>query len=104
MLNKVPAVFFTAIGVIIGGTLIGGLAAIFTKDSPLKMMQDISERLKIYAIVSSIGGTFNNLRLLEGSIFQGNLSVIFQQMAILMAGLIGANVGVWIIRTLTGGF
>ncbi|AZR74957.1 hypothetical protein BBF96_15270 [Anoxybacter fermentans] len=103
-MNRLVAVFFTALGVILGGSFIGGLAALFTKDSPIKMMGEISQRLKLYAVVSSIGGTFNNLRILEGGFFQRELSIIFQQIVIIITGFIGANIGVWIIKTLIGGF
>ncbi len=104
MINRMVTVFFIALGVVIGGTFIGGLAAFITKESPIKMMDDISQRIKLYAVVSSIGGTFKNLRLLEGSIFQGELSVVFQQALVLLIGFIGANIGVFIIKGLTGGY
>lgn len=104
MITRMVTVFFIALGVVIGGTFIGGLSAIFTKDSPLKMMDEIAQRIKLYAVVSSIGGTFKNLRLLEGSIFQGELSVIMQQVLVLIVGFIGANIGVLIIKGLIGGY
>ena len=104
MLTRLVTVFFIALGVVIGGTFIGGLSALFTKDSPLKLMDEIAQRIELYAVVSSIGGTFKNLRLLEGSIFQGELSIIIQQVLVLVIGFIGANVGVLIIKGLTGGY
>ncbi|MCK4259697.1 MAG: YtrH family sporulation protein [Halanaerobiales bacterium] len=103
-MNRIMPIFFTAIGVVLGGAFVGGLAALYTKDSPLRTMNTISQRLKLYAVVSSIGGTFNNLRILEGSIFQGELLTILQQLLALAAGFLGANIGVWIIKILTGGF
>lgn len=104
MLTRMVTVFFIALGVVIGGTFIGALSALFTKESPLKMMDEIAQRIKLYAVVSSIGGTFKNLRLLEGSISQGELSIIIQQVLVLVIGFIGANVGVLIIKGLIGGY
>lgn len=102
MWNRLIAVFFTATGVVLGGAFIGGLAALFTRESPLKMMWDISQRLKLYAVISSIGGTFANLRILEGGVFQGEFSIVFQQIIVLVSGFLGSYLGVWIIKILTG--
>lgn len=103
-MNRLVAIFFTAMGVVLGGAFIGSLACLYTKESPLRMMDEISQRLKLYAVISSIGGTFNNLRILEGGVFQGEISIIFQQILTLCVGFLGAYLGMWIIRTLAGGY
>lgn len=102
MMNRMIAVFFTAAGVVLGGAFIGGISALFTRESPLKTMWDISQRLRLYAVISSIGGTFTNLRILEGGVFQGEMSVIMQQIFVLCAGFLGSYLGVWILKILTG--
>lgn len=104
MINRCITVFFVALGVVIGGTLIGGVAAIYTRESPLKLMSDISQRIKVYAVVSSIGGALRNLRMMEGSVFQGEILLLFQQVIVIVIGFIGANIGVWIIRAIIGDF
>lgn len=102
MTNRLVTVFFVAAGVVLGGSFIGGIAALYTKESPFKVMWDISQRLKLYAVISSIGGTFTNLRILEGGVFQGEFSIILQQVLVLLSGFLGSYFGVWIIKVLTG--
>lgn len=102
MMHRLVTVFFVAAGVVLGGAFIGGIAALFTRESPFKLMWDISQRLKLYAVISSIGGTFTNLRILEGGVFQGEFSVVLQQILVLLSGFLGSYLGVWIIKILTG--
>lgn len=102
-MNKVIPAFFIALGVVIGGAFFGSFAAVFIDESPLKILSDLAADLKLYAIVAAIGGTFNNLRLIEGSIFQGELNVIIQQILILVTAFLGALLGNWLIVTLAGG-
>lgn len=66
-------------------------------------MVDIADDLKLYAIISAIGGTFANLRLLEGVIFQGQLSIIVEQFFILLSAFLGGQLGYWIIIVFCGG-
>ena len=102
-MNKIFPVFFIALGVVIGGAFFGGLGGILAGQSPLKIMSDLAEDLKLYAVVSAIGGTFNNLRLLEGSVFQGELIILLKQIVLLISAFLGAMLGNWLIITLTGG-
>lgn len=102
-MNRVIPVFFTALGVVLGGTFIGSIGGILVHQSPLKTMIDIADDLKLYAILSAIGGTFANLRLLEGVFFQGNIMIILQQISILLSAFFGAQLGYWIIIIFCGG-
>lgn len=102
MVNRLVTVFFVAAGVVLGGAFIGGIAALYTRESPFKLMWEISQRLRLYAVISSIGGTFANLRILEGGVFQGEFSIVLQQVFVLFSGFLGSYFGVWIIKLLTG--
>lgn len=102
-MNRIIPVFFIALGVVIGGTFIGSIGGILIRQSPLKIMVEIADDLKLYAILSGIGGTFTNLRLLEGVFFQGNLMIILQQILILLSAFLGAQLGYWIIIIFCGG-
>ena len=102
-MNKTLPVFFIALGVVLGGALFGSLGGLLAGQSPIKVISDLADDLKLYAVVSAIGGTFNNLRLIEGSVFQGELSVLFQQLILLISAFLGAMLGNWIIITFAGG-
>lgn len=102
-MNKILPVFFIALGVVIGGTVFGSIGGLLTGQSPLKIMSSLADDLKLYAVVSAIGGTFNNLRLLEGSVFQGEINVLLQQLILLISAFLGAMLGNWLIITFVGG-
>ncbi len=94
---------FTALGVMLGGSIIGALPAVFTFASPLSTMLDMSRRIKIYAIVVAIGGTFPTFKLLESGIFEGNFAALGRQLLLIVSALLGAQLGAWIIKTMVGG-
>lgn len=102
-MSKIIPVFFIALGVVLGGSFIGSVGGILINQPPLKVMVDIADDLKLYAIISAIGGTFTNLRLLEGVLFKGDLLIIIQQFFILLSAFIGAQLGYWIIIVFCGG-
>ncbi len=102
-MNRIIPVFFIALGVVIGGSFVGSIGGVLIKQSPLKIMLDIADDLKLYAIISAIGGTFTNLRMLEGVLFKGDLLIIFQQFLILLSAFFGAQLGYWLIVIFCGG-
>ena len=102
-MNRIIPVFFIALGVILGASFAGSIGGILTKQSPLKTMIDIAEDIKLYAIISAIGGTFTNLKILEGGFFQGEFLIIIQQFLILLSAYLGAQLGYWLITVICGG-
>ncbi len=60
-------------GVIIGASVFSGIAAILLNHPPLKMMLDISNSIKIWAVATALGGTFSSFSILEEGIFKGEL-------------------------------
>ncbi|MFW6264678.1 MAG: YtrH family sporulation protein [Bacillota bacterium] len=102
-MNRIIPVFFIALGVVLGGTFIGSIGAIIIRQSPIKIMIDIADDLKLYAIICAIGGTFTNLRMLEGVFLRGDLVIILQQFLILLSAFFGAQLGYWIIIVFCGG-
>lgn len=102
-MNRIIPVFFIALGVVIGGSFVGSIGGVIIKQSPLKIMLDIADDLKLYAIISAIGGTFTNLRMLEGVFLKGDLLIILQQFLILLSAFFGAQLGYWLIVIFCGG-
>lgn len=102
-MERLILVFFTSLGVVLGATIIGGLGGTLTGQPPLKVMFNIAEDIKFWGVVAAFGGTFPNLRLLEGSLFEGDFLVIIRQISALILAFIGAELGFWIISKITGG-
>jgi len=95
--------FFTALGVVLGGSLIGGLAALFYPESPFYRMQALAGDIKLWAIVVVIGGTLPTLRALDSGLFGGEVVHLVRQLGVIFAGFLGAHAGYWLVMTITGG-
>ena len=102
-MNRTFPVFFIALGVVLGAAFIGSIGGLLIRQPPLKVMSDIAGDIKLYAIISAIGGTFANLKILEGGFFHGEIILIIQQFLVLCSAYLGAQLGYWLIITLCGG-
>ncbi|GBF11764.1 YtrH family sporulation protein [Tepidibacillus infernus] len=95
--------YFVAFGVMIGGSLFGGLGALFTKQPPIHTMIDLSDKLRIWALVVALGGTFDSFKILETGVLGGDLSPMMKQIIYIIMGLAGAYSGKLVIVLLAKG-
>lgn len=95
--------FLIALGVVVGGATIGALSALFTYRPPLHVMADLAERLKIWALVAALGGTFSTIRTLETGLFGGQLGVVARQATIVLSAFAGAHLGYTLITLIARG-
>ena len=93
--------FFIALGVLIGGALIGGFAAFLVGDAPLNRMARLASSLKIWAIVAAIGGTFDTFYNFEKGLFGGETKFLVKQILLIITATGGAQLGALIINWLT---
>lgn len=93
--------YFIALGVLLGGSLIGGLAAFLTGQPLLTTIYRLSSLLRIWAIVAAIGGTFDTFYTFERGIFQGETKDIIKQILLIISALGGAQTGALLIKWLT---
>nr|WP_263325441.1 YtrH family sporulation protein [Neobacillus sp. Marseille-Q6967] len=93
--------YFIALGVILGGALIGGIAAFLTGQPPLTAVYRLSTDLRIWAIVAAIGGTFDAVYSFERGIFNAETRDLFKQLLLILSALGGAQTGALIINWLT---
>jgi hypothetical protein len=93
--------YFIALGVILGGSLLGGLAAFLTGQPPLTTIFRYSTDLRIWAIICGIGGTFDTVYSFEKGLFEGGTKDIFKQFLLILSALGGAQTGAKLILWLT---
>lgn len=94
---KLPFIFFTALGMIIGGTLIGSISATLSGHGPLRIMCQLAKDLKIWAAVAAIGGTFDSLQTLETGLLEGQVKLVIKQLGFILAAFAGAHVGYMLV-------
>lgn len=93
--------YFIALGVVLGGSLIGGIASFLTGQPPLTTVYRLSSALRIWAIVSAIGGTFDAVYTFERGLFDANTKDLFKQFLLILSALGGAQTGTLLINWLT---
>ncbi len=93
--------YFIALGVVLGGSLIGGIASFLTGQPPLTTVYRLSSALRIWAIVAAIGGTFDTVYSLERGLLNADTRDIFKQFLLILSALGGAQTGSLLINWLT---
>jgi hypothetical protein len=93
--------YFIALGVVLGGSLIGGVASFLTGQPPLTTVYRLSSALRIWAIVAAIGGTFDAVYTFERGLFNADTKDLFKQFLLILSALGGAQTGALIINWLT---
>ena len=96
-LQKVILIFFTSGGVILGAALIGSLSGVITNNPPFEIMLKLAQEIKIWAIVSAIGGTFSTIEILSLGIFEGDIRTLIKQLLFLISAFAGAHSGYLLI-------
>ncbi|MDF0727516.1 YtrH family sporulation protein [Cytobacillus sp. S13-E01] len=88
--------YFIALGVLLGGALIGGIGAFIAGEAPLTEIFKFAGKLKIWALVAAIGGTFDTFTSFENGIFEGQTKDIFKQLLLIISAMGGSQTG-WMI-------
>ncbi|RPF55364.1 YtrH family sporulation protein [Aquisalibacillus elongatus] len=95
--------FFISFGVLLGGSLFGSLSAYITGEPPVSEMMVSAQRLRIWAIVAAIGGTFDAISTFERGIYDGSTMDLFKQIMLIISAMGGVKAGVLIISWITQG-
>ncbi|MDQ0157281.1 YtrH family sporulation protein [Robertmurraya andreesenii] len=94
--------YFIALGVLLGGALIGGIGAFLTGKPLMTEIFRISSSIRIWAIVAAIGGTFDAFYSFERGLFDGDTKDLFKTFLHILSALGGAQTGALVITWLTG--
>lgn len=90
--------FLIAFGVMVGASAFAGIAALINNHPPLKIMFDVADSLKIWAVVVALGGTFSSFQILEQGLLRGEIRSVIKQILYILVALSGANLGYGFIK------
>lgn len=93
--------YFIALGVIIGGSIIGGVGAFLAGEPPLTVINRLSKSLRIWALVAAIGGTFDAISNFQRGLFEGAPIDIFKQILLIIFAMGGTHTGSKLIEWFT---
>ncbi|MDD2553193.1 MAG: YtrH family sporulation protein [Desulfotomaculaceae bacterium] len=95
-------IFFTAMGILLGATLVGSLAAVIVREPPLGTMLRLAREMKIWAVVAAIGGTFSTIEILESGILKGEIIAVLKQIFFIVSAMAGTHLGYLIVLAIAG--
>ncbi|WP_018131624.1 YtrH family sporulation protein [Effusibacillus pohliae] len=90
--------FCVALGMVLGGSLVGGVGALLTHYPPMKAMLDLAEQLKIWALVAAVGGSVDTLKIIGDGVWGFQFSPVVKQFAYLIASFLGCQVGYYLVK------
>lgn len=99
MLHGLAGACLVAFGVVIGGSLFAGLAAMLVGSLPMRAMVEVADQLKLWGTFAALGGTFTAIRSIESGLFSGELGVAARQIVHVLAAFLGAHLGYILIRS-----
>jgi glycerol uptake facilitator-like aquaporin len=102
-LSYVIVYYCISFGVVIGGSMLSGIAAVLTLQSPVEKMLTISENIKIWAMVAAIGGTIDPIRYIESQVAEGHINPAIKQILYIVVAFIGAQMGTSLIKMICKG-
>lgn len=94
--------FCVALGIVIGGALCGGIAALWAGQQPMATMDRLASQLKIWALVATLGGAMDTLRKFEAGVLERQITPIGKQFTYLVAAFVGAHLGYLVVHWMTG--
>lgn len=95
--------FCVAFGVMLGGCLIGGLGAFLLGQPPMEHIKILAGKLKIWALVAAIGGTFDTITAIERGFLGGSPLDIVKQLLFIFSAFLGAHSGMKMLHWFVGG-
>ncbi|MDE5052314.1 YtrH family sporulation protein [Niallia taxi] len=93
--------YFVALGVVLGGALLGGLAAFMAGKPLLTEITKLSDMIRMWAIVTAVGGTFDAIHTILRGIYDAGTKLLFEQILLIVAAFGGAHSGATILRWIT---
>ncbi|MDI3533846.1 MAG: hypothetical protein PWQ82_211 [Thermosediminibacterales bacterium] len=102
ILKELLLPFFTALGVVLGASIIGSLGSLLTFGSPLETMENLAKDVRIWALVVAIGGTFPTIRIIESGILGGQIGTLLRHFIVIIGAFFGSHIGYWIIMSFRG--
>lgn len=103
MVHDVALTFFTALGVVLGGSIIGSLATLISLDSPVHTMLVIAKPIKLWAMVVALGGTFPTIQAIDAGVWAGEIRLLLQHLVLIISSFLGASAGYWLVIAVAGG-
>lgn len=99
---KASATFFIALGVVLGGSLLGSISELLAGQYPLSSAVLLADRLKIWAVAAALGGTMTFFQNVEASLWGFRLRFLAREILLVLFAFAGAATGYQWIKMMVG--
>lgn len=94
--------FSVAFGIVIGATFFGMLGAFVTQQAYSEYVRPLVENIKIWALVVTLGGTIDPLRVIESNFLDGQIPTVAKQIIVIIVAFMGAHIGTVLVAWMMG--
>lgn len=91
MIRALASAFFIALGIVLGGSFLGAIPAALIDQPPIRTMVELARTLKLWGMLSAMGGSFTALNIFEAGLARGDLEVLIHHILIMVAAFLGAH-------------
>lgn len=102
VLTELMGTCLIAFGIVTGGSLFAGLAALLSDRLPMRAMVEMADQLKLWGTFAALGGTFTALKSIESGLFSGEPGSALRQAIHVLIAFAGAHCGYLFIRFSAG--
>lgn len=95
--------FCVALGIVLGGSMVGAMGAMLMHHPPMKTMLDLAGQLRIWAMVAAVGGSMDALKIIGDGVWGFHFSSVTKQFTYLVASFLGCQMGFYLIRWIVMG-
>ncbi len=100
--EELALTFCLALGMTLGGTLVGSLAGLLHAGFPPGTIASLAQRIKLWAVLAALGGALQTFRNLETGLLGGRPEAFLRQAALLIAAMLGSQLGYLLLASLDG--
>jgi hypothetical protein len=94
--------FFVAFGIVIGASFFGMLGAFIIQQPLSEYVKPLTESVKIWALVVTLGGTIDPIRVIESGFLDGQLPPATKQVLVILVAFMGAHLATVLVSWLMG--
>ncbi|GAX90245.1 YtrH family sporulation protein [Effusibacillus lacus] len=97
-LSTVIIDFCVALGMVLGGSMIGAVGALITHHPPMDTMLKLADQLKIWALLAALGGSMDTLKIIGDGVWEFKFNPVLKQFAYLVACFLGCQTGFYLVK------
>jgi hypothetical protein len=94
--------FFVSFGIVIGAAFFGTLSSVVFQLPLSGYVKPLVDNIKIWAVVVTLGGTIDPIRIIETNFLDGQIPTVAKQIIVILVAFTGAHIATVLISWMMG--